>query len=111
MVSLGRAGAAAAQQMDQQDDSSKSKKAKKGKSKKKLSSDDSDDQVSPFGPDITVSIGSGERDEPAGGPVRPRLALRLLPCVPDQRSFQEGAAGRVTLDVPSPQPSAAASRR
>ena len=28
----------------------------------------------------------------------------------DQRSFQEGAAGRVTLDVPSPQPSAAASR-
>ena len=28
----------------------------------------------------------------------------------DQRSFQEGAAGRVTLDVPSPQPSAAASQ-
>mgnify|MGYP003316961220 CR=1 FL=1 len=34
-----------------------------------------------------------------------RACLRL-----GESSFQEGAAGRVTLDVPSPQPSAAASR-
>ena len=119
-----RADAAADQQMDQQDDSSsssssKSKKAtKKGKAKKKRSSDDAgnddgdQDQTSvPFGPDITVSIGSGEGATSLRAD-RFVLASRsdyFRACL-DQRSFQEGAAGRVTLDVPSPQPSAAASR-
>ena len=126
MASLWRradAAAAAAQPMDQQDEissSSKSKKAtKKGKSKKKRSSDDAgndDDQdqaSAPFGPDITVSIGSGEgatslradRFVLASRSDYFRACLRL-----GASSFQEGAAGRVTLDVPSPQPSAAASR-
>ena len=115
-----RADAAAAQPMDQQEESSssKSKKAtKKGKAKKKRSSDDAgndvdDDQASaPFGPDITVSIGSGEGATSLRAD-RFVLASRsdyFRACL-DQRSFQEGAAGRVTLDVPSPQPSAAASR-
>jgi len=118
-----RADAAAAQQMDQQDDSSsssKSKKAtKKGKSKKKRSSDDAgidddDNQASSlFGPDIIVAIGSGE------GATSLRADRFVLASRSDffraclrrgESSFQEGAAGRVTLDVPSPQPSAAASR-
>ena len=110
-----RADAAAAQPMHQQDDSSSSSKSKKGKSKKKRSSDDAgnDDQgqASPFGPDITVSIGSGEGATSLRAD-RFVLASRsdyFRACL-DQRSFQEGAAGRVTLDVPSPQPSAAASR-
>ena len=112
-----RADAAAAQPMDQQDDSSSSSKSKKGKSKKKRSSDDAgndDDQdqaSAPFGPDITVSIGSGEGATSLRAD-RFVLASRsdyFRACL-DQRSFQEGAAGRVTLDVPSPQPSAAASR-
>jgi len=118
-----RADAAAAQQMHQQDDSSSSSsssssKSKKGKSKKKRSSDDAgnddhDQASAPFGPDITVSIGSGEgatslradRFVLASRSDYFRACLRL-----GQSSFQEGAAGRVTLDVPSPQPSAAASR-
>ena len=116
-----RADAAAAQLMDQQDhssSSSSSKSKKKGKSKKKRSSDDAgnDDQdqaSAPFGPDITVSIGSGEgatslradRFVLASRSDYFRACLRL-----GQSSFQEGAAGRVTLDVPSPQPRAAASR-
>merc|ERR1719230_835926 len=102
--------------MDQQNDSSSSSssKSKKGKSKKKRSSDDAgnDDEASaPFGPDITVSIGSGEGATSLRAD-RFVLASRsdyFRACL-DQRSFQEGAAGRVTLDVPSPQPSAAASR-
>ena len=115
-----RADAAAAQQMDQDESSSSSSnssKSKKGKSKKKRSSDDAGnddrDQASPFGPDITVSIGSGEgatslradRFVLASRSDYFRACLRL-----GASSFQEGAAGRVTLDVPSPQPSAAASR-
>ena len=117
-----RADAAAAQQMDQDESSSSSSsssnssKSKKGKSKKKRSSDDAgnDDQdqaSAPFGPDITVSIGSGEGATSLRAD-RFVLASRsdyFRACL-DQRSFQEGAAGRVTLDVPSPQPSAAASR-
>ena len=106
-----RAAAAAAQQMDQQDDSSRSSsKSKKGKSKKKRSSDDAgndddQDQASLFGPDITVSIGSGEgatslradRFVLASRSDYFRACLRL-----GESAFQEGAAGRVTLDVPSP---------
>merc|ERR1711965_530715 len=113
MASLWRRAdaAAAAQQMDQQDGSSKKGKSKKKRSSDNAGNDDDQDQASPFGPDITVSIGSGEGATSLRAD-RFVLASRsdyFRACL-DQRSFQEGAAGRVTLDVPSPQPSAAASR-
>ena len=94
----------------------KSKAKAKAKSKNKRSSDDaaSTDAATAFAPpDCTVTIGSGEGATSLRAD-RFVLAARsefFRACLGEGKSsFLEGGAGRVTLDVPPPLPSAAASR-
>merc|ERR1711965_175256 len=124
MASLWRRTAHAMGQ-DNDGDSSSSSSSKKGKSKakkgKKRSSDDAgiDDQAAAAAaaaafapPDCTVTIGSGEG---ATGLRADRFVVAsrsdfFRACLDKSSSFQEGASGQVTLDVPAPMPSAAAVR-
>jgi len=101
--------------------SSKIGEAKKGKKGKKRSSDDAglnNDQAAAAAaaafapPDCTVTIGSGEGATSLRAD-RFVLASRsefFRACLDKSSPFQEGASGRVTLDVPAPMPSAAAVR-
>ena len=99
--------------------SSKKKSKSKAKSKKRSSNDAaSTDHAATaasndFGPDCTVSIGSGDGATSLRAD-RFVLASRsefFRACLGEGKSsFLEGGAGRVTLDVPPPLPSAAASR-
>ena len=124
MASLWRRTAHAMDQDDHDDDSSSSSSSKKGKAKKgkKRSSDDAgindvDDQAAAAAaafapPDCTVTIGSGEGATSLRAD-RFVLASRsefFRACLDKSSSFQEGASGQVTLDVPAPMPSGAAVR-